>query len=134
MGIYDGVPTSICPHSTSGRCDYWGPFVNRAARFGNAAARGGQIMMSAALGRDLVKALTQQELSLEQAHPVLLAHPDFVPQPLKHTTSITGSLEAQRCQRLHTRRFQGPHRTTNEAGPCLPCHAWHAHTPLLPGH
>jgi len=29
MGIYEGRPTRICPHTTTGRADYFGPFVNR---------------------------------------------------------------------------------------------------------
>jgi hypothetical protein len=43
MGIYSGVPTRVLPHSTSGRADYFGPLVNRAARYCPAAARGGQV-------------------------------------------------------------------------------------------
>ena len=82
MGIYEGVPQSICPHSTSGRCDYWGPFVNRAARFANAAAWGGQITVPATLARAFVHALTNQTLSLDSSEPVVLAHPDFLPQRL----------------------------------------------------
>ena len=31
MGIYEGRPTRICPHTTTGRADYFGPFVNRQA-------------------------------------------------------------------------------------------------------
>ena len=29
MGIYEGFPTRVCPHTTSGRADYFGPVVNR---------------------------------------------------------------------------------------------------------
>jgi len=29
MGIYEGRPNRICPHTTTGRVDYFGPFVNR---------------------------------------------------------------------------------------------------------
>ena len=29
MGIYEGRPNRICPHTTTGRADYFGPFVNR---------------------------------------------------------------------------------------------------------
>ncbi len=29
MGIYEGVPTRVCPHTTTGRADYFGPVVNR---------------------------------------------------------------------------------------------------------
>lgn len=42
-GIYKGRPRSITPHSTTGRADYWGPLVNRAARM-MAGARGGQLL------------------------------------------------------------------------------------------
>lgn len=31
IGMCEGNPTMVMPHSTSGRCDYWGPFVNRQA-------------------------------------------------------------------------------------------------------
>ena len=31
MGMCQGTPTSVNPHRTSGRADYWGPFVNRCA-------------------------------------------------------------------------------------------------------
>ena len=29
MGMYEGEPTRVIPHTTSGRADYFGPFVNR---------------------------------------------------------------------------------------------------------
>ena len=83
MGVYEGVPTSVRPHTTSGRCDYWGPFVNRAARFSNAAAHGGQIMVSAAVGQAFVLALTKRQLSLEDGEAVHLVPPDFVPHKLQ---------------------------------------------------
>ena len=31
MGIYKGIPARICPHTTTGRADYFGPLVNRFA-------------------------------------------------------------------------------------------------------
>jgi class 3 adenylate cyclase len=43
MGIYSGLPTRVLPHNTTGRADYFGPLVNRAARYCHAAARGGQV-------------------------------------------------------------------------------------------
>ena len=31
MGMYEGEPTRIVPHTTSGRADYFGPLVNRCS-------------------------------------------------------------------------------------------------------
>ncbi|DBB03723.1 TPA: hypothetical protein ACH3X3_011034 [Trebouxia sp. C0006] len=44
MGIYEGIPIRIAPHTTTGSADYFGPLVNRAARFCNGAAHGGQVV------------------------------------------------------------------------------------------
>ena len=96
MGLYEGVPTSVRPHSTSGRCDYWGPFVNRAARFSNAAAHGGQILVPAAVGQALVLALTKRQLSLEAGEAVHLVHPDFVPHKLQPAAPGLQTLAPQR--------------------------------------
>ena len=85
----------------AGRCDYWGPFVNRAARFSNAAAQGGQIMVPAAVGRELVYALTGQQLSLESPEAVQLVHPDFAPQRLQPAVREVPSMSASP---LHPRR------------------------------
>jgi hypothetical protein len=46
MGVYSSVPTRVMPHTTTGRADYFGPMVNRAARYCHAAARGGQVLLS----------------------------------------------------------------------------------------
>lgn len=35
----------VTPHSTTGRADYFGQLVNRAARFCHVAAQGGQVGM-----------------------------------------------------------------------------------------
>jgi hypothetical protein len=43
MGLYRGVPARVVPHNT-GRADYFGPLVNRAARFCHGAAYGGQVL------------------------------------------------------------------------------------------
>ena len=117
MGIYEGVPQSICPHSTSGRCDYWGPFVNRAARFANAAAWGGQITMPAAVGCALVLALTKQSLSMDSSEPVVLAHPDFLPQ--KQLSSAPAALPSDPSSPMRARLFEGAssRATTEVRGP-----------------
>lgn len=42
MGIFTGVPLSVVPHATTGRADYFGAIVNRAARL-MAGAKAGQV-------------------------------------------------------------------------------------------
>merc|ERR1711924_569841 len=42
-GVYEDVPTSVEPHKTTGRADYFGPLVNRAARLMGAAC-GGEVL------------------------------------------------------------------------------------------
>ena len=42
VGIYEGQMAKVCPHTTTGRADYFGMAVNRAARF-MSAARAGQV-------------------------------------------------------------------------------------------
>lgn len=42
-GIFEGLPTSIEPHKSTGRADYFGLLVNRAARF-MGCAFGGQVI------------------------------------------------------------------------------------------
>ena len=42
-GIYQSTPRDVCPHSTTGRADYWGELVNRAARM-MAAGKPGQLL------------------------------------------------------------------------------------------
>ena len=96
--------TQHSPHGIhAGRCDYWGPFVNRAARFANAAARGGQIMVPAAVARSLVTCLTKQTLSLEGGESLLLVQPDFVPQKMRQRPSGPwvphGSVHPMRAKR-----------------------------------
>ena len=38
MGIYEGIPTRVAPHTTSGSADYFGPLVNRCTRMLQACA------------------------------------------------------------------------------------------------
>ena len=44
IGIFPGHMAKICPHTSTGRADYFGPAVNRAARL-LCAAKGGQILV-----------------------------------------------------------------------------------------
>ncbi len=54
MGIYRGRPTRIVPHTSTGRADYFGPLVNRAARFCHGAAHGGQVLVPKDIVEELV--------------------------------------------------------------------------------
>ena len=45
VGIFPGHMAKICPHTSTGRADYFGPAVNRAARL-LCAAKGGQVLVS----------------------------------------------------------------------------------------
>ncbi|KAL3145789.1 hypothetical protein ABBQ38_015166 [Trebouxia sp. C0009 RCD-2024] len=56
MGIYEGTPTRVAPHTTTGSTDYFGPLVNRAARFCNGAAHGGQVVGPSAIIPGLLQA------------------------------------------------------------------------------
>lgn len=53
IGLYCGVPTRVVQHSTTGRADYFGPLVNRAARYCHTAAHAGQVVAP----RDMVEQL-----------------------------------------------------------------------------
>ncbi|GIL51262.1 hypothetical protein Vafri_7136 [Volvox africanus] len=62
-GLYAGVPTRVGPHPTTGRADYYGPLVNRAARFCHAAAQGGQVIVA----RSLLEDILREDLGLQEA-------------------------------------------------------------------
>ena len=72
MGIHTGEP--ICDmDSSSGRMDYFGPMVNRAAR-ATSAAHGGQILLTADHGNaeDMIDEKTGEILTEHTTNPVLL--------------------------------------------------------------
>lgn len=54
IGLYRGIPTRVVPHSTTGRADYFGPLVNRAARYCHTAAHAGQVVAARELVEELV--------------------------------------------------------------------------------
>jgi hypothetical protein len=61
-GVYRGEPRSVTPHSTTGRADYWGELVNRAARM-MSAAKGGQVLCTEDITTEVrVELLTCNEL------------------------------------------------------------------------
>ncbi|DBA86983.1 TPA: hypothetical protein ACH3X2_000365 [Trebouxia sp. C0005] len=65
MGVYRGRPTGVSPHVTTGRADYFGPFVNRTARFCNAGAHGGQICVSWEVVEQMLKDWGQMTGAIE---------------------------------------------------------------------
>ncbi|KAF6261402.1 hypothetical protein COO60DRAFT_1502047 [Scenedesmus sp. NREL 46B-D3] len=54
MGLAEGVPTCILPDHL-GRADYHAGFVNRAARYADAAAHGGQVVTDTALAAGILQ-------------------------------------------------------------------------------
>ncbi|KAK9818038.1 hypothetical protein WJX72_006076 [[Myrmecia] bisecta] len=74
MGVYEGTPTRVVPHTTTGRADYFGPLVNRAARFCNGAAHGGQVVAPGELVRKVIGDWIAQECPEveEDCRPLLL--------------------------------------------------------------
>ena len=66
--------------------------MNRAARFSNAAAHGGQLLVPAAVAQAFVLALTKQQLSLDTKEAVQLVHPDYVPHKLQPPGPVLQSL------------------------------------------
>lgn len=44
MGVFQDVPVAVCPHRSTGRADYFGTFVNRAARL-MGASMGGEVLL-----------------------------------------------------------------------------------------
>ncbi|GIL44201.1 hypothetical protein Vafri_1723 [Volvox africanus] len=54
VGIFTGVPLSVVPHATTGRADYFGAMVNRAARL-MAGAKAGQILVDKNAGLEVLR-------------------------------------------------------------------------------
>ena len=55
MGVYRGRPTGVSPHVTTGRADYFGPFVNR---FASACLRNTTSQHLCACWRQVIKSLS----------------------------------------------------------------------------
>ncbi|KAL0031937.1 hypothetical protein WJX79_006910 [Trebouxia sp. C0005] len=68
MGISEAIPSRVVPHTTSGRADYFGPLVNRAARLCHSAAHGGQVLAPLDLVQHLVKTWAGIDLELAAHH------------------------------------------------------------------
>lgn len=69
MGMCEGTPTSIMPHQTSGRADYFGPLVNRLVFFHK--------LVNICIP-DTHNTLTLQHSSSGQAAPQCIPAADFV--------------------------------------------------------
>jgi class 3 adenylate cyclase len=67
VGLYRGVPTRVVPHTTTGRADYFGCSVNRAARYCHTAAHGGQVVAP----RELIEELVSFALTILGSFPQL---------------------------------------------------------------
>ncbi|KAK9861409.1 hypothetical protein WJX84_009398 [Apatococcus fuscideae] len=125
MGMYEGTPVRIQPHTSSGRADYFGVLVNRAARFCHAAAHGGQVTAPHALTQSVISTWTGSSLPLTQGDQTLTtplhvqipdnADPSLLPwrEASLPTPSLTGSGDLQslihlrRASRLELRGHRG---------------------------
>ncbi|MBZ0135478.1 MAG: tetratricopeptide repeat protein [Planctomycetes bacterium] len=115
MGMHTGEPIAQ-PDPASGRTDYFGPVVNRAARVG-AAGHGGQILLSEAtcnaardafgdaivteLGEHLLKGMERPE-KIFQLTPPRLAHRSFA--PLQTISALQTNLPPQSTSFIGRRR------------------------------
>ncbi|GLI59319.1 hypothetical protein VaNZ11_001174 [Volvox africanus] len=63
VGIFTGVPLSVVPHATTGRADYFGALVNRAARL-MAGAKAGQTLLDKPAGIEVLKEWRQMAAKL----------------------------------------------------------------------
>ncbi|PNW77776.1 hypothetical protein CHLRE_10g451250v5 [Chlamydomonas reinhardtii] len=74
VGIFTGVPLSVVPHATTGRADYFGALVNRAARL-MAGAKGGQTLLDKSAGLEVLKEwrhMAAAHLQQQQQHQLRL--------------------------------------------------------------
>ncbi|EFJ39833.1 hypothetical protein VOLCADRAFT_100489 [Volvox carteri f. nagariensis] len=119
VGIFTGVPLSVVPHATTGRADYFGAIVNRAARL-MAGAKAGQVLMdkTAALevlrewrqaAADAAAAVTAAAASTLAATAPALAAVNSVPTLAGGRTASGSSLPVARVAQ----------QTAMEPGPVL---------------
>ncbi|GIL71229.1 hypothetical protein Vretifemale_1714 [Volvox reticuliferus] len=66
VGIFTGVPLSVVPHATTGRADYFGALVNRAARL-MAGAKAGQTLLDKPAGIEVLKEWRQMAAKLAKS-------------------------------------------------------------------
>mmetsp|Transcript_7839 Transcript_7839/g.48595 ORF Transcript_7839/g.48595 Transcript_7839/m.48595 type:complete len:349 (+) Transcript_7839:2144-3190(+) len=60
MGLFQDAPVAVCPHRSTGRADYFGTFVNRAARL-MGAAMGGEVLLPMELAERVVDEMESRE-------------------------------------------------------------------------
>ena len=112
LGMYQGCPTKICPHATSGRADYFGSLVNRcgvprcgvlhgACSFQNASCR---VVCAVPTAYLVHTSLMAVGLAGTQLTPTC---PTRIPQP--HGCSRPGTRHMQGLA-LHALRFMGMKR------------------------
>lgn len=60
MGLFQDVPVAVCPHRSTGRADYFGTFVNRAARL-MGASMGGEVLLPMELAERVMDEMESKE-------------------------------------------------------------------------
>ena len=84
VGLVHGKMMKICPHTSTGRADYFGTTVNKAARL-LYAANAGQILVEAPVMEEVLKQWNGDAFNLAPVHPGSSKGPSF------NTMSKTGA-------------------------------------------
>ncbi|GIL95768.1 hypothetical protein Vretimale_1718 [Volvox reticuliferus] len=103
VGIFTGVPLSVVPHATTGRADYFGAMVNRAARL-MAGAKAGQVLMDKVAGLEVLREWRQVAADAAAAAAAMSAHLS-PPSGAVATNVAAAALHPQQQPRSQSRLF-----------------------------
>jgi len=95
MGVCEGTPQKVMPDHL-GRADYYGPSVNQAARYMDAAAHGGQVVADIGLMKGVVKEWQEAaaaRLQLQQQQELWQQQAQAVVQPTAETLAAAAGVE-----------------------------------------
>lgn len=111
VGIYQGEVSRVIPHRSTGRADYFGPLVNRAARFMSAAGPGQILAEAASVDKTVTNWKMKERVMLEvlgSAPPSNL--PPISPARIRRYSKLSRvSVESKRSD-LEVRDFYGDYR------------------------
>ncbi|KAK9834379.1 hypothetical protein WJX74_000198 [Apatococcus lobatus] len=122
VGIYEGQMAKVCPHTTTGRTDYFGMAVNRAARFMSAACAG-QVLIEESLMDEVVTSWGVDPSTGQQVMPS--GQEDVPDSKLRRKMTQNCHLLATKAWRLRQQKEQqrAPRRLINPLDISLGRHA-----------